>query len=87
MIFQNQKATMKKRVPSRRKRKHLIYKRVPFRRKVMHLISKRKPISRKEAIKIVAYSALTISTMAILISNPNKAHAGPEASPAAPGRL
>lgn len=41
-------------------------------------------ISRKEAIKKVGYIAVSAATMMILLSNPSKAQAAEETSPAPP---
>ena len=41
-------------------------------------------LTRKEAIRKTAYIALTAATMMILLSNPQKVHAGAEGSAAAP---
>ena len=43
-----------------------------------------KLITRKEAIKKTAYIAFSAATMMILLSNPQKAHGAPEASPPPP---
>lgn len=47
--------------------------------------AKGKTISRKEAIKKGGYFALSVATTMILLSNPGKAHAAAEGSPAPPG--
>ena len=47
--------------------------------------SKGKTISRKEALKKGGYFALSVATTMILLSNPQKAHAAAESSPAPPG--
>ena len=46
--------------------------------------AKGKTISRKEAIKKGGYFALSVATTMILLSNPQKAHAEAETSPAPP---
>ena len=47
--------------------------------------TKGKTISRKEAIKRGGFFALSVATTMILLSNPQKAHAEAESSPAPPG--